>query len=590
MLKVLKYLKLYKKTAVLAVIFIIFNNITSLILPLMLSNIINNGVTDGDIGYIIKIGGYMLLVSAFGIATSIAGSYFSSKASMGYGMTLRREIFTKIEGLSQGDIDSIGVPSLITRSTNDVRHIQDMVMNGLRMVISCPVLLIGGAILAIFLNPQLSTVILIALPIIALIVYVVAKRVIPMFDEMQKRTDKLNQVVREKISGIRVIRAFNRTEYEDDRFDKASKRLTELSLKVNRIVALLIPIGVSILFGMIIMLVWLSSRQVNSLDAVTQAAEIANTVGDLQAFILYLFAILVAIVLAATMFIMVPYGKISADRIIEILNIEPSVKENENTVEPDENVHGELEFRNVFFGYPGAETPVLNDISFTIHKGETVAVIGSTGCGKSTLVNLIPRFFDVTGGEVLVDGVNVKDMKMSVLNSKIGFVPQKAVLFSGTISENLKFGKQNATVEDMEKALEISQSKEFVDNLPNRLYEIISQGGNTLSGGQKQRLAIARALIKDAEFFIFDDSFSAVDLKTDAALRKALNDNLADATVILVAQRIGTIINCDKIIVLDEGKIVGMGKHEELLKTCPVYHEIADSQYSVSENGGEPVE
>ena len=590
MLKILKYLKYYKTPAILAVVFIVFNNMTSLILPLMLSKIINNGVSDGDIGYIIKVGGYMLLVSAFGIVTSIFGSYFSSKASMGYGMTLRREVFTKIESLSLGDIEEIGVPSLITRSTNDVKHIQDMVMNGLRMVIACPVLLIGGAILAVFLNPQLSTVILVAIPIIALIVYLVAKRVIPMFDEMQKRTDKLNQVVREKISGIRVIRAFDRTEYEDERFDKASSRLTELSLKVNRIVALLIPIGVSILFFMIIMLVWLSSLQVNSLDAITQSAEIANTVGDLQAFILYLFAILVAIVLAATMFIMVPYGKISADRILEILAIEPSIKESENTVAPDENIKGELEFKNVSFGYPGAEAKVLSNISFKVNKGETVAVIGSTGCGKSTLVNLIPRFFDVTDGEIIIDGVDVRKMELSVLNSKIGFVPQKAVLFSGTVSENLKFGKKDATVEQMEKALEISQSKEFVDKLPNKLYEMISQGGNTLSGGQKQRLAIARALIKDAEFYIFDDSFSAVDLKTDAALRKSLNDNLSEATVIVVAQRIGTIMQCDKIIVLEDGKIVGMGKHEELLKTCRVYHEIADSQYSVQDSGGESVE
>ena len=341
---------------------------------------------------------------------------------------------------------------------------------------------------------------------------------------------------------------------------------------------------------MVISLVWLSTMQVNRLDPVTQTLAIENTVGDLQAFILYLIAILVALVLAATMFIMVPYGTISANRILEVLNIEPTVKDSENPIIPDENIKGVLEFKNVTFGYPDAENPVLNNISFKIEKGETVAIIGSTGSGKSTLINLIPRFFDVTGGEILIDGVNIKDIPLDVLNAKIGFVPQKAVLFSGTVADNLKFGKHDAKPKEIENALEISQSTEFVNNLPNKVYEMISQGGNTLSGGQKQRLAIARALIKNAEFFIFDDSFSAVDLKTDAALRKSLRDNLSGATVILVAQRIGTIQHCDKIIVLEDGKIVGMGKHKELLESCSVYREIADSQYSVEENGGEQVE
>jgi ATP-binding cassette subfamily B protein len=458
------------------------------------------------------------------------------------------------------------------------------------MIIATPVLLIGGAILAVFKNPQLSTVILAAIPVIALIVFLVARKVIPMFDEMEKRTDRLNQVIREKISGIRVIRAFSRTEYEDEKFDEASSRLTALALKINRIVALLIPIGVSILFVMAISLVWLSTMQINRLDAVTQAETIATAVGDLQAFILYLVVILVALVMAATMFIMVPYGTISANRILEVLSIEPTVKESENPIVPDENIKGTLEFKDVYFGYPGAENPVLSGLSFKIEKGETVAIIGSTGSGKSTLINLIPRFFDVTSGEILIDGVNVKDIPLDTLNGKIGFVPQKAVLFSGTVADNLKFGKHDATPEEIEKALEISQSTEFVNALPNKAYEMISQGGNTLSGGQKQRLAIARALIKNAEFFIFDDSFSAVDLKTDAALRQSLRENLSQATVILVAQRIGTIQHCDKIIVLEDGKIVGIGKHKELLESCSVYREIADSQYSVIESGGEQVE
>jgi ATP-binding cassette subfamily B protein len=569
--------------------FMVLNNVTTLVLPLMLTNI-TNGVKEGDIGYIMQTGMQMLAVSFAGIITSIIGSYFTARAAMGFGATLRREIFTKVESLSPGDINEVGIPSLITRSTNDVKHIQDMIVNGIRMIIATPVLLIGGAILAVFKNPQLSTVILAAIPVIALIVFLVARKVIPMFDEMEKRTDRLNQVIREKISGIRVIRAFSRTEYEDEKFDEASSRLTALALKINRIVALLIPIGVSILFVMAISLVWLSTMQINRLDAVTQAETIATAVGDLQAFILYLVVILVALVMAATMFIMVPYGTISANRILEVLSIEPTVKESENPIVPDENIKGTLEFKDVYFGYPGAENPVLSGLSFKIEKGETVAIIGSTGSGKSTLINLIPRFFDVTSGEILIDGVNVKDIPLDTLNGKIGFVPQKAVLFSGTVADNLKFGKHDATPEEIEKALEISQSTEFVNALPNKAYEMISQGGNTLSGGQKQRLAIARALIKNAEFFIFDDSFSAVDLKTDAALRQSLRENLSQATVILVAQRIGTIQHCDKIIVLEDGKIVGIGKHKELLESCSVYREIADSQYSVIESGGEQVE
>lgn len=587
MFKVLKYLKPYTFQTVMAMVFLVFNNITTLVLPLMLSKIINEGVKKLDILYILLTGLQMLLISVFGIITSIAGSYFAAKASMGFGATLRRAIFTKVESLSPGDIDQVGIPSLITRSTNDVKHIQDMIMNGLRMIITTPVLLFGGAILAVFINPQLSTVILISLPIIGIIVFLVARKVIPMFDEMEKRTDKLNQTIREKISGIRVIRAFGRTQYEDEKFDEASSRLTELSLKIHRIVALLIPIGVSILFAMVIALIWLSTLQVDRLDPAKHAVEIANTVGDLQAFILYLLAILVGLVMAATMFIMVPYGKISADRIFEVLSIEPSIKDADSPVIPDENVRGVLEFRNVSFGYPGAQNPILNNLSFKIEKGEKVAIIGSTGSGKSTLINLIPRFFDVTEGKILVDGVDVREMPLDTLNSKIGFIPQKAVLFSGTIADNLRFGKNDATVDEMKKALDISQSTEFVNALPNKIYEMISQGGNTLSGGQKQRLAIARALIKNAEFFIFDDSFSAVDLKTDAALRKSLNENLSEATVIIVAQRIGTIQNCDKIIVLENGKIAGMGKHRELLETCSVYKEIADSQYSESETGGD---
>ncbi|NLA77844.1 MAG: ABC transporter ATP-binding protein [Clostridiales bacterium] len=432
--------------------------------------------------------------------------------------------------------------------------------------------------MAFIMEPVFSTIIFVIIPVICIIAAFVANKVIPMFDRIQKKTDRLNQLVREKLGGIRVIRAFNRSDYEDARFSVQNLDLTGMTLKINRIMALLIPIATMLLFGVIIILVYAGSIQINAMDAVLQAKEIENTVGDLQAFILYLFMIILAVSLAAAMFIMIPRANISAKRINEVLNLEPDIKIPETSALSDSSAAGVVEFRDVCFGYPGAESPVLNNISFVAEAGKTTAIIGDTGSGKSSLVNLIPRFYDVSFGKILIDGIDIRDLSREDLTSKIGFIPQQAFLFSGTIADNLSYGKEDATEDEMWRALKISQADDFVKELPNGLYDMVSQSGTNLSGGQKQRIAIARAIIKRAGVFVFDDSFSALDFTTDAALRAALKNEISGATVIIVAQRVGTIMNADKIIVLDDGHIVAQGTHRELIYSCSVYREIVESQ------------
>ncbi|NMP36672.1 MAG: ABC transporter ATP-binding protein [Clostridiales bacterium] len=578
MLRLFKLLKPYKSFVIITVILALVHNGLQLVLPLLMSLMINDGITEGNLDYVLEIGVVMLLVSALNVAASILSSYCSSKVSAGFSMLLRREVFLKVESFSQSDIDKIGVSSLITRTTNDIRQIQDMILQGLRSIITVPVMLIGGSVMAFIMDPGLSTIIFVIIPVICIIAVIVAKKVIPMFDRIQKRTDRLNQLVREKLGGIRVIRAFNRSDYEDGRFSAQNLELTGMTLKINRIMALLIPIATMLLFGVIIILVYAGSVQINAMDALLQAKEIEDTVGDLQAFILYLFLIILAVSLAAAMFIMIPRANISAKRINEVLDLVPDIKMPETPVLSDDSCAGVVEFRDVCFGYPGAESPVLNNISFTAQAGKTTAIIGGTGSGKSSLVNLIPRFYDVSFGKILIDGVDIRDLSREDLTSKIGFIPQQAFLFSGTIADNLSYGKEDATEDEMWRALRISQADDFVRELPNGLYDMVSQSGTNLSGGQKQRIAIARAIIKRAGIFVFDDSFSALDFTTDAALRAALKREISGATVIIVAQRVGTIMNADKIIVLDDGHIAAQGTHSELVKTCEVYREIVESQ------------
>ena len=577
MVRLLKFLKPIRKSVVAAMIFVVFSQAGSLILPLLMSMIINNGVANGDTEYIKKIGIIMMAIS--GAAVVIAGfnSYFSSKTSANYGRILRREIFLKVESLSQRDIDTVGTPSLITRCTNDVRVIQDFVLMSLRMIISAPIMLVGGIVMAFIMNPKLSTVIFAVMPIIAVIVFIVLKTVMPLFRRRQKLVDSINRFIREKLSGIRVIRAFNRSDFEDERFNKYNLELSSLTLKFQRLMSVLIPVCIVLIITALDLLIVFAAKNIDKLDHVTQAAELSGSIGNLQAFVVYMIMIVFSFTMAAAMFVIVPRARISAKRIVEVLDIEPSIKDPENPLSVDESKKGTVEFRNVTFGYESSENPALSGVSFTAEKNKVTAIIGGTGSGKSTIVNLITRFYDVNDGQVLFDGVDVRDLKQSDLLKRIGYISQKACLFSGSIRENLLYGDENADEQRLRKALEISQSAEFVDKLPDGIDSFVSQSGTNLSGGQKQRLSIARALTRQAEVYIFDDTFSALDFKTDAALRTALKKNM-DSTVIIVAQRVGTILDADKIVVLDQGKIVGMGRHSELIDTCDVYKEIYHSQ------------
>lgn len=579
MIRLLKHLKYLKKPAIAAMIFVVLSHGASLVLPVMMSAIINNGIAYEDMDYIKKIGILMMIVSAAGVVISVLNSYYSSKTAAEYGKLLRRELFLKVEDLSQSDIDKIGTPSLITRCTNDVKVVQDFVLQGLRMIISVPVMLVGGVVMAFVLNPKLATIIFAVIPIIGVIAAIVLKFVIPLFRKRQKLVDAVNRFIREKLTGIRVIKAFNRSEHEDAKFDVQNEALSAITLKFQRIMSVLIPVCIVLVICALDCLIMVAAKNLDALHYIDDAAKLMTAIGDLQAFVIYMIMIVSAVTMAAAMFVIVPRAKISANRIIEVLDLEPVISDPDTAENIREDMKGTVEFRDVCFGYEDAQSFVLTDVSFTAEKGKVTAIIGSTGSGKTTIANLIPRFYDVTKGAVLFDGVDVRNLSQDDLHSRIALVPQKAVLFSGTIEENLLYGDENATAEDMRKALEISQSSEFVDKLPDGINSVLSQNGTNLSGGQKQRLSIARALTRKAEVYIFDDSFSALDFKTDALLRKALRENI-DATVIIVAQRVGTIIDADKIVVLDEGRVAGIGKHSELMENCSVYSEIYHSQIS----------
>ncbi len=579
MIRLLKYLKPIKGSAISAMIFVVLSQGGSLVLPMLMSMIINNGITNGDTEYIKKIGVIMMLVSALSVIIAGFNSYYSSKTSATYGKIIRREIFLKVESLSQRDIDKIGTPSLITRCTNDVRVIQDFVLQGLRMIISAPIMLIGGIIMAFVMNPTLSTIIFAVMPIIAVIVFIVLKTVMPLFKRRQKLVDSINRFIREKLSGIRVIRAFNRSEFEDARFDKDNEELSSLTLKFQRLMSVLIPVCIVLIITALDLLIMFAAKSIDKLDYITQRQELTNSIGNLQAFVVYMIMIVFSFTMAAAMFVIVPRARISAKRIIEVLDLEPSVKDPETAKEINDSKKGTVEFKNVTFGYESAEAPALSNISFTANKNEVTAIIGGTGSGKSTIVNLITRFYDVNDGQVLFDGVDVRELKQENLHKRMSYIPQKACLFSGTIKENLLYGDENASEQQLMKALEISQAAEFVEKLPEGINSFISQNGTNLSGGQKQRLSIARALTRQSEVYIFDDTFSALDFKTDAALRTAIKQNIT-ATVIIVAQRVGTILDADKIVVLDKGRVVGIGKHKELMENCDVYKEIYNSQIS----------
>jgi ATP-binding cassette subfamily B protein len=533
-----------------------------------MANIIDKGVVKGDISYIIDIGKLMLLVTIGGVICSVFASYFSAKVSSGFGRNTRNKVFTHVENFSLQEFDKIGTASLITRTTNDITQVQNVINMILRMMISAPLMAIGGIIMAVNQDKELSLVLVFVLPILAALIFFVSRKGIPYFNAMQVKLDNLNQVVREQLTGIRVIRSFNRDDYEINRFNTANLDLTDTALKVNRIMAFLMPGMMLIMNISIVAIVWFGSIRIDNMSM---------QVGDLMAFIQYAMQIMMSLVMVSFMFVIVPRGAVSAARINEVLEIKPIIKDNELNKEST-NDNGVVEFKNVTFSYPGAEKPALNNISFVARPCETTAIIGGTGSGKTTLINLIPRFYDVTSGSVFVDGIDIREQKQDTLRQKIAYVPQKALLFSGSITENIKYGKETATDEEVQQAAKIAQAYEFISEFDGSFSSKLSQGATNISGGQKQRLSIARAIVRHAKIYLFDDSFSALDYKTDGNLRSALKLELANSTVIIVAQRVSTVMNADQIIVLDNGVIVGSGIHKELMDTCDVYREIVSSQ------------
>ena len=572
MVKLLRNLSVYK-WVVLAILGLVFiQSISDLFLPTLMADIIDKGVVVGDIPYIWKIGGVMLFVAALGAAASVVASYYSSKAAMGFGRDIRRKVFDHVENFSLQDFDEIGMASLITRTTNDITQVQQVVIMMLRMVVSAPIMLVGGIIMAVSKDAKLSLIIVAAMPILIGSVLLILYKGVPLFQTVQTRLDRLNLVLRENLTGIRVIRAFNREKNEQVRLKIANKDLTDVSIKVNKMMAFLMPVMMLVMNLTVVGVIWFGGLRIDNG---------AMQIGDLMAFIQYVMLIMFALVMASMMFVMIPRAAVSAKRINEVLAMKPMFLD-EGTKKADIEP-GTLEFECVSFSYPGAEAPALSDISFTAKSGEVTAIIGGTGAGKTTLINLVPRFYDVTSGTIRVNGVDIRESSQEEVRSKIGFVPQKALLFSGTIAENIRFGKQDATQVEIEHAARIAQAEDFILKMNDGYDAVISQGGSNVSGGQKQRLSIARALIRKPDIYIFDDSFSALDYKTDANLRAALKDETEHATVVIVAQRVSTVIDADHIIVIDNGGIVGIGTHEELLEHNQVYREIVESQISGEE-------
>lgn len=555
-------------------VFISGQAMAELALPTLMSEVINNGMMQGDTRYILTYGGYMLLVALASSACSIIGSFFSARVALGLGKNLRNMVFTRVENYSLHEFDKLGTASLITRTTNDIVQIQNVLVMMLRFMIYSPIMCVGGIIMAISRDKGLTVILLVAIPILVALIGSVAYLVMPAFKAMQKKLDRLNMVLRENLTGIRVIRAFNKLIHERERFKDANGDLTNTAIKVNQTMAVMHPAMMLIMNLTTIAIVWFGGIRV---------AQSKMEVGDMMAFIQYAMMIMFSFVMVAMMFVMVPRAQASAERINEVLEMEPEIIDPEVIKPLTDGKKGHVAFENVFFRYPGAEEPAISDISFETGPGEVTAIIGGTGSGKSTLINMIPRFYDVSEGRVLVDGVNVSELTQSELRSKIGFVPQSAVLFTGSIADNIRYGDQEATDEEVFHAAKVAQAAGFIADMPDGFDTAIAQGGTNVSGGQKQRLSIARALVRKPEIYIFDDSFSALDFKTDALLRAALKKETGNSAVIIVAQRVSTVMDADRILVLDEGKLVGIGSHRELMKSCQVYREIVSSQLSEEE-------
>jgi len=524
--------------------------------------------------YITTTGLIMLLISLLGAACTIAVGFIATRTAAGVSRDLRKNVFTKVENMSNVEFDKFSTASLITRTTNDITQIQMVVILMIRLVFYAPIMGVGGVIRAVGKSISMSWIIAVAVIVLSGLILMILAVAMPKFKNIQKLIDKLNLVTRENLSGIMVIRAFNNQKFEEKRFDKANQELTATSLFINRVMASMFPAMMLIMNGVTLFIVWIGAHQIENSSM---------QVGDMMAFMQYAIQIIMSFLMISVVFIIFPRASVSAQRVAEVLETEPAIKDPKEPLSFNNKERGIVEFKNVYFRYPGAEEDALKNISFKALPGQTTAIIGSTGAGKTTLVNLILRFYDVTGGQILIDGVDIRDVTQHELRDKIGYVPQKGVLFSGTIESNLKYANENATKEHIKKCAEIAQAMEFISEKPEGFDSHIAQGGTNVSGGQKQRLSIARALVKEPDIYIFDDSFSALDFKTDAALRKALKTQTESSTVIIVAQRISTIINADQIIVLDDGKIVGMGTHKELMENCITYQEIALSQLSKEE-------
>jgi ATP-binding cassette, subfamily B, multidrug efflux pump len=547
--------------------------IASLYLPNLNADLINNGVAKGNVGYIWHIGEIMLASSALVMGASIVLAFLAAKVSMAFGRDLRSAVFVAVEGFSARELNKFGAPSLITRNTNDVQQVQLVLFMGFTMMVGAPITGIGAIIMALRSNLKLSSVLLVVLPIMSLLIVLLLRRIVPAFRVMQIKIDRINLVLREQIAGVRVIRAFVKTRQEEERFAEASFDLMQSQLRVTRTFAAMFPSLMVILNLSSVAVIWFGAKLIESGDL---------QIGNMTAFSTYIMLILSSVMMAIFMTIQIPRAAACAERIQEVLDTQSSVVETINPQVPSVR-RGVIEFVSAEFRYPGAEHPILSDISFTAEPGLFTAIIGSTGSGKSTLLNLIPRFIDVTDGKVLLDGVDVRDQTLESVWSELGLVPQRSFLFGGTVAQNLRYGKSDASDEELWKALDIAQARDFIEELPEKLEARVAQGGTNFSGGQRQRLSIARALVKEPQILIFDDSFSALDYTTDSKLRSALQDAMAHTTMIVVAQRVSTILNADQIIVLDQGRVVGIGAHTDLMKSCETYQEIVLSQLSPEE-------
>jgi len=575
MLKLLSYLKPYRLQVALVLVLVFLQSLSELYLPTLMADIVDRGVVTGDSSYIWQIGGIMLLVTLVGGACAVGGSYWSAKSASGMARDLRGEVFGHVERFSLQEFDRIGTASLITRTTNDITQVLSVMTMMMRVIVMAPMMCIGGIVMAASKDAPLSLVIILIVPFLALFIGIVFRKGGPLFRAMQTKLDHLGLVLREQLTGIRVIRSFNRDDYERERFDQANKDLTDTAIRVNRLMAVMMPFMLLVMNGASLAIIWFGGIRIENGQM---------QVGELIAFTQYAWQIMFALVFASMMLVMIPRAAASWTRIREVLEMTPSLTDH-TEADSGKRPAGKpsVEFKGVTFRYPGAEMAALADISFTAEAGQLTAIIGGTGSGKSTLVNLVPRFYDVSGGQVLVGGVDVREMTQAELRARIGLVPQKALLFTGSVADNIRYGKEDATDAEVRHAASIAQAADFIGELEGGYDAEIAQGGGNLSGGQKQRLSIARALVRKPDVYLFDDSFSALDYKTDAKLRQALKRETGGAAMLVVAQRISTVMDADRIVVLDEGRVAGVGTHRELLQSCEVYREIALSQLSEEE-------